>query len=220
MSRNKIGRSCYVRVGQDRSLENRRTKTWCSCRCSWRIEISDIKKMGEISVSPSGEVGRSFELMVGDKKWEGGGKIMRNPCLSRLLNNTDKQPVYSFVDEIQLCSMKNRNLKIARWLLIEEKFHRMQIIVFYFLFLTYIPCIFVYFPIKIYLIIFIEISNLWIWIYRLSMEIVRAIIVRASLFSFDCFQATISSSPPWTNPQNQPNTYSTQLCRPITYAHG
>lgn len=34
---------------------------------------------------------------------------------------------------------------------------------FYFLFLTYIPYISIYFSIKIYLIIFTEISNLWIW---------------------------------------------------------
>lgn len=62
-----------------------------------------------------GEVGRSSNLMVGDEKWEGGRKIMRKlfgkPCLSCLLNNTDKYGYIRSLDEVPVSSRTSSEME-------------------------------------------------------------------------------------------------------------
>lgn len=138
--------------------------------------------------------------MVGDKKWEGGRKIMRNPCLSCLLNNTDKHEHIRSRMKFNFARWK-MEIKIARWIIDRrKKFHQIY------------PFISFFFPF---------LSQFSTYTFRLKFNniceniksadlnlspldgIVRNNYRRASLFSFHCFQATISYSNKFTQKKKE-----------------
>lgn len=168
-----------------------------------------LRKWGNLSQWKGRKV-----LMVGDKKWEGGRKIMRNPCLSCLLNNTDKHEYIRSRMKFNFLRWK-MGIKIVR----RRKFHQIILLLF-------IP--FTIFHVSPYT-FRLKFNNIW-WKYQIcGFEFIasqwncsRQLSPSIPLFpfSFDCFQATISSSPPMNKSLKKKHLFDAILCQAITYARG